>query len=71
MALRATAKLTPDQALDEAKTLARRKGCFVFRKIGVGYMCYREAQPKNLFAGKSKTETGILRIVKNLIDILS
>lgn len=59
-------KKTPDEQLDEAKRIAKAKGCFVFRKPAVAYFVYREAFPKNLFAGKSKTEGGILRIVKKL-----
>lgn len=53
------------EALTNAKAIARDKGCFIVYSSG-NYLMYRIVHPKNQFIGKSGTIEGICRLVKKV-----
>ena len=54
---------TDEEIIEEAKTIARSKRCFVVAKPGY-WLLYRESLPRNVCVGKRSKASALLALAK-------
>ena len=52
-----------EEIIEEAKTIARSKRCFVVTRPGY-WLLYRESAPRNVCVGKRSKASGLLALAK-------
>ncbi|AFB83338.1 hypothetical protein KAK25_00050 [Pseudomonas phage vB_Pae-Kakheti25] len=56
-------KKTDEELIDEARSIARSKRCFVVTKSGY-WLLYRESVPRNVCVGKRSSASALLQLAK-------
>ena len=56
-------KKTDEELIDEARSIARLKRCFVVTKPGY-WLLYRESVPRNVCVGKRSSASALLQLAK-------
>lgn len=56
-------KKTDEELIDEARSIARSKRCFVVTKPGY-WLLYRESVPRNVCVGKRSSASALLQLAK-------
>lgn len=65
------ARYSDSTKLIHAKVTARESGYFIAERIDRGilhYLLYRVADPRNVFVGKRKSISGIVKLVKDVTN---